>query len=97
MLDEREFEAIADAYQTGTRGVKLARALTDRPLSESNTAGTLSEVAARYFEITGVSDVDPQEVLRHRLSRLGPACGKCGKERRSPLARKCLECGHEGD
>ena len=97
MLDESEFASVQDAHQTGTQEVKLVRALAGRPLSESDTARVATGVAARYFELTGVSDLDPQEILRHRLSRLGPPCQKCGKELRSPLAKKCLECGHEVD
>jgi hypothetical protein len=97
MLDETEFALIQEAYSAGTRKVKLARALDDRPLSQSDEAAVLSDVAARYIEMTGVSDVDPREILKHRLSRLGPPCAKCGKERRSPHAKKCVECGYEGN
>jgi tRNA(Ile2) C34 agmatinyltransferase TiaS len=96
MLDEREFGIIGEAYQTAARGVKLARKLANRPLCKSDETALFGEVAARYFEMTGVADVNPREILKHRLSRAGPACSRCGKELRSPAARKCLECGYEG-
>jgi hypothetical protein len=95
MLDEQEFAAVQDAYQVGAQEVKRARALDNRPLNESDERTLWSDVVARYFELTGASDVDPEEILRHRLSRLGPPCAKCGKELRSPQAKKCLECGSE--
>ncbi len=97
MLDEQEFELVRGAYLVGMRTVKRARELEGRPLLSTDEAAVLSDVAARYFEITGVSGVDPREILKHRLWLLGPACGKCGKERRSPSAGKCVECGYEGD
>lgn len=95
MLDEQEFQSIEDGYRTGEQTVKLARVAENRPLKKSDQEVLYGEVSARYLKITGVSDVDPQEILRHRLSRLGPPCGKCGKELRSPQAKKCLECGYE--
>ena len=95
MLDEQEFAAIQDAYQASTHEVKRERAHQDRPLNEGDEQKLWSGVAARYFELTGASDIDPEEILRHRLSRVGPPCRKCGKELRSPQAKKCLECGSE--
>jgi hypothetical protein len=94
MLDEPEFESIQEAYRSGAEEVKHARRLADRPLIKSDTARIAAGVVARYFELTGVVGLDSGEILRHRLSRLGPRCQKCGKELRSPRAKKCLECGH---
>ena len=93
MLDEPEFESVQDAYRVGAEEVKHARRLADRPPSKSDTARIAAGVAARYLELTGVSGPGSEEILRHRLSRLGPPCQECGKELRSPRARKCLECG----
>jgi hypothetical protein len=94
MLDEPEFASLQETYRAGAEDVKHARRLADRPLSKSDTARIGAGVAARYLELTGVSGLDSEEILRHRLSRLGPPCQKCGKELRSPRAKKCLECGH---
>jgi hypothetical protein len=96
MLDELEFGSILHAYQTGTGAVKLSRKINNRPFVKSDEAVLFGEVAERYSKMTGVSDLDPREILRHCLSLLGPACAKCGKARRTPRARRCLECGHQG-
>ena len=34
-----------------------------------------------------------EELLHHRLSAIGPDCGKCGKPLRTPKAKICAECG----
>lgn len=95
MLDEREFDVVLDAYRRGVEGIKLERSLRNKPLHEDDETKGLAEVAARYHEITHVSGVDAREILKHRLSRLGPPCRRCGKELRSPRAKRCLECGLE--
>jgi hypothetical protein len=92
MLDEDEFEPVLRAYLNGTRGVKLGRKLTGQPLTPEDEEKVWTDVASRHREITGVSSVDPREILHHRLSLLGPPCAQCGKELRSPRARKCTEC-----
>jgi hypothetical protein len=97
MLDEQEFKSIQEAYRAGTLEVQRLRAIENRPLNESDEEVLYGEVAARYREIAGVSDVPHQEIQKHRLSLLGPPCEKCGKELRTPLARKCVECGHIRD
>ncbi len=95
MLDEAEFALINDAYRAGAAQVKLARSLKDRPLVNEDREVLYSGVLARYREIAGEAEVEPEEILRHRLAELGPPCENCGKELRTSLARKCLECGHE--
>jgi tRNA(Ile2) C34 agmatinyltransferase TiaS len=95
MLDDQEFQAIQDAYRIGAQAVKHARVTEARPLRESDREVLYGDVVAQYLRATGVSDVEPEEILRHRLSRLGPPCARCGEELRSPQARKCLECGYE--
>ena len=94
MLDEEEYKSIQDAYRVGALEVKKARAINNRPLRKSDDAILYGGVSALYLKMTGTSDVDHQEILRHRFSLLGPPCEKCGKELRTPHARKCVECGH---
>jgi len=94
MLDEREYESIAKAITSGVRSVQHARVSESRPMKKSDEGTLYAEVAARYRELTGVSDVAPREILRHRLSLVGPPCKNCGKELRTPQAKKCVECGH---
>ena len=93
MFDEVEFQTIQDAYTIGSLGVKVSRLLNKRPLEMGDRDAILSEVLPRYRKITGLSNEVPQDVLKHRLSEVGPPCEKCGKELRTPLARKCVECG----
>jgi len=94
MFDEDEFQSIRDAYQIGILGVKASLQLEARLFKEGDKDVILSEVAPRYRKITGLSSEVPQDVLKHRLSLVGPPCEKCGKELRTPLAKKCVECGH---
>lgn len=93
MLDEREFALIRDAYRKGTLDVKRARALEGRRLRKGDEEVLYRGVAALYRKMTGVANMEPREILRHRLSRIGPPCERCGRERRTPRAGKCPDCG----
>jgi hypothetical protein len=49
-----------------------------------------------YARVTGQTEIDAQQlgdVLKHRLWTFGPRCLKCGRNLRTPQARKCFECG----
>lgn len=94
MLDEREYESIMTANRSWLLSVKNRLRTENRRMKKSDEADVHREVAERYSEMTGVSDVDPREILRHRISMVGPPCANCGKELRTPRAKKCLECGH---
>jgi hypothetical protein len=94
MLDEQEYGSVREAINTGVRSVQRRLVSEERPVKKSDDAELYRDVAARYLAMTEVSDVDSREILRHRLMLVGPPCAKCGKELRTPLARKCVECGH---
>ena len=94
MLDEQEYEAISSGIRSGVLSVKHRLRTEDRQMKKSDEAELYHEVAARYSEMIGVSDVEPREILGHRLSLVGPPCENCGKELRTPRAKKCFECGH---
>jgi hypothetical protein len=94
MLDEREYESVSEAIKWGVQLVQDDLISERRQMEKSDEENLYREVAARYREITGVSDVPPREILRHRLSLVGSPCENCGKELRTPLAKKCVECGH---
>src|SRR5437868_15187830 len=94
MLDEREYESISSGIRSGVLSVKRRLRTEGRRMRKDDEGDLYCEVAAGYREITGVSDIEPREILRHRLSLVGSPCGHCGKELRTPRAKKCLECGH---
>lgn len=94
MLDEGDYASITDAYGIGADAVKQARVKESRALLESDEETLYRGVICRYRELTGASDVAGPEIMKHRLSLLGPPCENCGKELRTPLAKKCVECGH---
>lgn len=94
MLDEEEYASIQEAYRAGSIKVKEARTRENRPLNEHDDEVLYDGVVARYREITGASNISGQEILHHRLSLLGPPCENCGKELRTPQAKKCVECGY---
>lgn len=93
MFDEPEFALIKDAYRKGVSGVKSARDKEGRPLRKEDETLILRGLSPLYEQLTGHNGEVPRDVLKHRLSLVGPACKKCGKELRTSLARKCLECG----
>jgi hypothetical protein len=94
MLDEREYESISSGIRSGVLSVKHRLGAESRPMNKTDEADLYRDVAEQYYKMTGISDVSPREILRHRLSLIGPPCENCGKELRSPRARKCVECGH---
>jgi hypothetical protein len=94
MLDEGEYASVTEAYPIGSDAVKRARVKESRALLKGDEDTLYREVIHRYRELTGASDMAGREVMKHRLSLLGPPCENCGKELRTPLARKCVEWGH---
>lgn len=93
MLAEDEYQEISDAIRRGVALVQSRMVKEDRRMNKGDEPYLYREVADRYLSITGFDDVDHREILRHRLILLGPPCANCGKELRTPLARKCVECG----
>ena len=93
MLDEREYAPLVKTYGECLRRAKDMRRRTGRAVSDPDVQGCFGPVAELYERVTGRAGVDPQEIMRHRLILLGPACSACGKPLRTPKARRCAECG----
>ena len=80
MLDEPEWEQVYPCLQERFRGLVEYRTHTE-------------EALARYFEITGFRETNPNAIWHHRLSLFGPPCASCGKLLRTPRAKLCAACG----
>ena len=92
MLDEQEFAEIASLHRQGFQSVKVFRAETGAPLERVPLAKHFEAMLARYEQMTGHKETNPNAVWRHRLSLYGPPCGHCGRPLRSPQAKLCGSC-----
>ena len=92
MLDEREWQQIGAPegnliqamkdYQS-RYGVSLAVAKEEVP----------KEILVRYKHLTGFEETNVNAIAHHRIEIHGPPCNACGKPLRTPVARRCVECG----
>lgn len=92
MLDERDWQQIGAPegnmiqvmkdYQE-RHSVSLAVAKEEAP----------KEILARYKDLTGFEETDVYALYHHRIELYGPPCSVCGKPLRTPVARRCVECG----
>ena len=94
MLDEAEYEKVHAGYEKCARAVTDYRERHNAALKETPLAELWRPVQELYARITGAVGLDPEHILKHRLSSLGPACANCGRPLRTPEARKCASCGH---
>jgi hypothetical protein len=97
MLDEHEYAEIAALYQAGTKSVKDYRIETSTQLKDVPVAKFYASLLARYQEMTGYAETNPNVILHHRLSLYGPPCSKCGKPLRTPRAKICGNCMAPGE
>ncbi|HXS12807.1 MAG TPA: hypothetical protein VN734_08895 [Acidobacteriaceae bacterium] len=82
MLDAHEYGQIAALYEAGIRAAVKNISRDER----------FAPVLARYQELTGYSETNPNAVMHHRLSLYGPPCSNCGKPLRTPQAKLCGSC-----
>lgn len=92
MLDDQEFAVIASLHRLGIQSVKEYREETGAPLEHVPLAKRFDAMLARYEEMTGYKETNPNAVWHHRLSLYGPPCNRCGKPLRSPNAKLCGSC-----
>ena len=92
MLDEQEWQ------QIGAPEGNLIQAMKDY---QSRHGGTLAEardeapkeILARYKRLTGFEETNVNALFHHRIEIHGPQCHACGKPLRTPVAKRCVECG----
>ena len=92
MLDEQEYAEIACLHRNGIESVKDYRKRTGAPLENVSMQDHYATMLARYEEITGYKETNPDAIVHHRLSLYGPPCTTCGKPLRTPRAKLCGSC-----
>jgi len=92
MLDEQEYAEIACLHRNGIESVKDYRKRTGAPLKNVSMQDHYATMLARYEEITGYKETNPNAIVHHRLSLYGPPCTTCGKPLRTPRAKLCGSC-----
>ena len=93
MLDEGEYQVIADLYSQGIKATKEFRERHNIPLEQCSIEERFVPLLKKYREITGYEETVANAVMHHRISLYGPPCQGCGKPLRSPKAAFCGACG----
>lgn len=93
MLDEREWGQLGPLLSNTIQQIKDYREEHNATLAQAKRVGHGAEALARYYEITGYRETNPNNLWHHRLSLFGPPCASCGKPLRTPRAKMCAECG----
>ena len=92
MLDERDWQ------QIGAPEGNLVRAMKDYQKAHGVSLAVAKEEApkqilARYKSLTGFEETNVNALYHHCVELYGPPCHVCGKPLRTPVARRCVECG----
>lgn len=93
MLEEHEWKVVSPFLANAVADIKRYRETKNVSLAEAR-AHYGQEALAKYFEITGFQETNPDALWHHRASLFGAPCPACGKPLRSPKAKHCAECGH---
>src|SRR6185312_2868162 len=92
MLDEHEWEKVRPLLALPVEKTKRYRAEYGLSLLEARDRA-FAEALAMYKAITGIEMTNPIALWHHQISLFGPPCTNCGKPLRTPLAKRCVECG----
>lgn len=93
MLEETEFLELENLFAQCVLSLKELRSSLGVALNAEQYRKGMDPVLRWYFERTGATGVDANEIRNHRISLYGSPCPQCKKELRTPAARHCLECG----
>ncbi len=96
MLDEQEWELFRPLLELSIKEHK-AYYPTEHADSVSLAEARdriYGKTFATYRAITGL-EMNLGTVWHHQISLFGPTCTSCGKPLRTPVAKRCFECGTE--
>ena len=93
MLDEHESKIVLPGLRQGLEQIIQHRQSYGVSLEEVKDELCWQGALARYNEITGFSETNPQVLWHHRLGIYGAPCRVCGKPLRTPRAKMCAACG----
>jgi hypothetical protein len=92
MLDASEWERVGPVLTNRVQAIKDYREKTGASLEEA-VKGAPWEALAVYREITGYAETNINALWHHRIELYGPPCHACSKPLRTPVAKRCVECG----
>jgi hypothetical protein len=92
MLDDGEWERVGAVFTNSVQAIKQYREIHNVPLQQAKTE-MFWEALYLYREITDFPETNPNALWHHRISLYGPPCQSCGKVLRTPVAKRCVECG----
>jgi len=92
MLDASEWARVGPVLTNRVQAIKDYREQTGASIEQARTEAPW-EALAVYREITGYAETNIDALWHHRIELYGPPCHKCGKPLRTPVAKRCVECG----
>ncbi len=93
MLEEHEWKELSPLLTDAIRQIKSYREEHGASIAEAHAKDFGQSALAKYFELTGFRETNPNALWHHRASLLGAPCTTCGKPLRTSRARFCAECG----
>jgi len=93
MLEEHEWEKVGPLLSGAIQKIKDYREEHGVSLAQARDESFGKDALEMYKAITGFEETNPNALWHHRLSLLGPPCGRCGNPLRTPVAKRCVECG----
>lgn len=92
MLDETEWARVGVVLMNPMETIKAYREKHGVGLAQAQQEA-FGDALELYREITGFIETNPRALWHHRAGLYGPPCVGCGKPLRTPVAKRCFECG----
>jgi hypothetical protein len=93
MFDEEEYAILDRLYTEGLEASKQYMQWHDVPANKIPFSESFCALIDMHAKMTGIRDMNHDEIRKHRIIDYGPPCPSCGKVLRTPEAKKCYECG----
>jgi hypothetical protein len=74
---------------------ELKEALDRGELDETRMKTILRPLEEECRRLSGEEGIEPSHLYKHRAILYGPPCRRCGRNLRTPQARRCMACGLE--
>jgi len=93
MLGDDEWEPVLPPLLDGHEQIRRYRQRQGALLKEAKDEVHARGALARYEDVAGYHETNPDALWHHRLGLYGSLCNTCGKPFRTPRAKLCAACG----
>jgi hypothetical protein len=92
MLDDQEWQRLRVHLDNAVTKIKEYQETHAVTLARAHSEASAAMLSL-YREMTGFEETNKNALWHHRISLYGSPCHVCGRPLRTPVAKRCVECG----